>query len=45
MDQGKLICFADDFFFICDNKQIASDLIKEMDFLSESGLFLNETKT
>lgn len=45
MNQGKLLCFADDCLLICENKQEASDLIEQMNSLQDSGLHLNKAKT
>jgi hypothetical protein len=41
----KVVCFADDILLICDNKQEAVDLIKEIDQLSRFNLNLNKNKS
>ena len=43
--QGKITCFADDILMICDDKQEAERLIRQIESFSDCGLKINKAKT
>ena len=44
-DQGKLLAFADDLFFIMDDQEEAEKALVACDLISISGLQINKNKT